>query len=50
MKKDNDIKRSDIDCNIIKEYNKGIEQEYNKVSTVTGRVKGQSTKIPDSCP
>ena len=63
MKKDKDIERGDIDCKyannvaVVKWFdNRGATmvgtclEEYNKVSTVTRRVKGQSAKIPDSCP
>ena len=63
MKKDKDIERGDIDCKyannvaVVKWFdNRGAKmvgtclEEYNKVSTVTRRVKGQSAKIPDSCP
>ena len=63
MKKDKDMKRDDIDFQYannvvavkwfdncrVKMVGTCLE-ECNKVSTVTRRVKGQSTKIPLPCP
>ena len=63
LKKDKDVKRGDIDFQhannvvAVKWFdNRGVTmkctclQKCNKVSTVTGRVEGQSTKIPVPCP
>ena len=63
MTKDKDMKRGDIDFQYannvvaVKEFdNRGVTmvgtyfEEFNKVSTVTRRVKGHSSEIPVPCP